>query len=138
MTHLGATLNDNNTVSGGNITHVGQFFFDQALITEVEKESPYTANEQVLTTNEEDYIFAEEAANVDAVVEYVYLGDTPAKGLFGWIAFGIDATAARDVHAAVNYGENGGVPNSNGCAPGGPRPTGARPTNFPTAPPSAA
>ncbi|KAK7190728.1 hypothetical protein DPSP01_006661 [Paraphaeosphaeria sporulosa] len=141
LTHVGATLNDNNTVTGGNITHVGQFFFDQALITEADKEAPYNTNTKPLTANVDDFIFAEEAANVDPVVEYVYLGDTVAEGLFGWIAFGIDTAAARNVTPAVYLTENGGVKNPNagagGPPGGGPPPTGPRPTNFPTATASA-
>lgn len=135
LTHIGATLNDNNTVTGGNVTHVGQLFFDQALITEAEKEAPYNTNTQQLTTNANDSIFEEEAANVDPVVEYVYLGDSISEGLFGWIAFGIDTAAARSVTPAVYLTENGGVENPNaggGGGGGGGPPTGSRPTNSPT------
>ncbi|KAJ4292346.1 hypothetical protein N0V90_009007 [Kalmusia sp. IMI 367209] len=142
LTHLDATENANNTISGGTITHVGQFFFDQDLITLAEKEEPYASNAQPLTTNEEDGIFAQEAADVDPVVEYVFLGDDISEGLFGWIAFGIDVNAARNVTPAVYLTENGGVPNPNAGqggpgGPGGPPPSGSRPTNLPTATASA-
>ena len=54
------TLNDNSTYSGSTVTHVGQVFFDQDLITEVEKTEPYASNTQALTTNEEDGILEQE------------------------------------------------------------------------------
>lgn len=130
LTHLDATLLPNNTVTGGNITHVGQFFFDQKLITLVEKEEVYASNTQTLTTNVQDGIFSQEAKNVDPVVEYVLLGDNVSEGLFGWIAFGVDTSASRNVTPAVYLTENGGVENPNAGAggPGGP------PPGFPTSP----
>lgn len=133
LTHLNATLLPNNTVSGGAITHVGQLFFDQSLIDLVEKEPVYVTNTQQLMQNSQDGIFAQEAANVDPVVEYVFLGDSVSEGLFGWIAFGVDSSAARNVTPAVIYGENGGVANPNGPGSGGPGgPGGPPPSGFPT------
>ncbi|KAJ5414800.1 hypothetical protein N7509_001427 [Penicillium cosmopolitanum] len=54
----------NGTISGlytSHSSHVGQFFFDQDLISAIEKISPYTTNTQDLTTNAHDSILAEEA-----------------------------------------------------------------------------
>ncbi|CAI6336170.1 unnamed protein product [Periconia digitata] len=143
MTHVGAQQLPNNTVAGGNITHVGQIFFDQDLITLAEQQEPYLTNTQTLTTNADDFIMAEEAENVDPVVDYVLLGDDISQGIFAWIAFGMDATANQSVTPAVYYTENGGVKNPNGvsgppggAAPSGFMPSGAMPSG--TAIPSAA
>jgi hypothetical protein len=147
MSHLNATVNANNTLSGGSITHVGQMFFDQDLVTLVEATEPYASNTQELTTNEEDTIFSGESDGYDPVVEYVLLGDDVSEGIFAWIAFGMDSSSAYNISAAAYWTENGGVVNENagggmgggppsgGSPPSGAAPTGAVPTG--TASPSA-
>lgn len=62
----------------------GQLFFDQSLISIVEETSPYSANTQQLTLNEDDSILSTEVEGtngVDPVLEYVYLGDDIFDGL---------------------------------------------------------
>jgi protocatechuate 3,4-dioxygenase beta subunit len=113
MTSLDATVNANETLSGGSVTHVGQMFFDQDLIAEVDKVEPYVNNEQELTTNADDSILSEEAATTDPFIEYVLLGDSVADGLFGWLAFGMDTTASYNITPAAYLTENGGVENEN-------------------------
>lgn len=129
MAHLNATVLPNNTITGGTVSHVGQLFFDQDLYTEVLATAPYSSNTQALTTNEQDFILAQEAANGDPILEYTYLGSKVEDGLFGWIAFGVDPAANRTVNAAANYGENGGKANPNNGFPGGP--PGGFPSGFP-------
>lgn len=128
MTSLDATVNANDTLSGGSITHVGQMFFDQDLISLVEAEEPYITNTQELTTNAEDSILESEAADVDPFIEYVLLGDSVSDGVFGWLAFGMDSKASYNITPAVYWTENGGVANPNSGGGGGPRPSGARPS----------
>ncbi|OSS51207.1 hypothetical protein B5807_04267 [Epicoccum nigrum] len=132
LAHINATVNaKNQTLTGGHISHVGQLFFDQKLINEAEAFEPYTANTQELLLNVDDGIFADEAANSDPVLNYVYLGDSVEDGVFAWVTVGIDPTSVIDPHAAASYGENGGVSNGNGGGfpggPGGPRPSGSFP-----------
>lgn len=131
MIHQGATLLANSTLGNSNITasHVGQAFFDQDLITEVELTAPYNTNTQELTTNADDGILGEETATdgVDPFYEYTLLGDDVSSGIFGWIAFGINATATQDVTPAAFYYAEGGVANPNagaGGGSGGPPPSG--------------
>lgn len=111
----------NNTITGGNTSaHVGQLFFDQDLLSLVEATSAYSSNTQQITLNKDDMIMSEEAAVIDPVMEYVLLGDKIEDGIFAWISMGINATANDSVHAAVNYGESGGVANPDGgMGPGG-------------------
>ncbi|KAF2634464.1 aromatic compound dioxygenase [Massarina eburnea CBS 473.64] len=90
-------------ISGGTISHVGQLFFDQSLITSVEKVSPYTTNKQSLTTNANDGILAGEAATSDPVFNYVLLGSTVSSGIFGWATVGINSKLSKTVKAAANY-----------------------------------
>lgn len=113
LAHIDATVNtDNNTLEGGHISHVGQLFLDQSLITEVEATSPYSSNTQQLTKNAADNIFKGEAADSDPVLNYVYLGDSVSDGLFGWITIGIDPTISKTVNAAAYLDEDGGHMNN--------------------------
>jgi hypothetical protein len=131
MAHLNATMLPNNTISGGTVSHVGQLFFDQSLLEAVEATAPYNTNTQPLTTNEQDFIMAQEAELGDPVLHYTMLGSTIEDGLFGWIAFGVDPSANRTVNAAARYGSDGGHANPNQGFPGGPMPTGGFPGGFP-------
>ncbi|KAG4421828.1 hypothetical protein IFR04_005078 [Cadophora malorum] len=128
-THANGTILPNNTFAGSTVSHIGQLFFDQSLSTQVEATSPYSSNTQSLTTNAQDGIFAQAAAIGDPVVEYSLLSADVADGIFGWIAFGIDVSREESIQAAVVYGANGGVANSNGGGQGGP---GGPPSGFPT------
>jgi protocatechuate 3,4-dioxygenase beta subunit len=114
MVHTNATLLANDTI-GNDIyaSHIGQAFFDQKLITEVEKLAPYTSNTQPLTTNANDFIMAQEAAieGSDPVMAYTYLGNGVSDGLFAWLAFGINTTYTTHIEPAVNYYEGGGEKN---------------------------
>jgi hypothetical protein len=106
------TIRTNGTLLSGNFTahasHSGQIFFDQDLISQVEATDAYKVNQQVLTRNVEDYLFFEEAAGMDPVVEYVLLGDDIKDGIMAWISIGIDPTADKDIIAAAAvYSESG-------------------------------
>lgn len=84
----------NGTIAGmydGHSSHVGQIFFDQDLISEVEKNIPYSTNTQELTENADDSILSTEADTTDPFMEYVLLGDDVSDGIFAWISIGIDA-----------------------------------------------
>ncbi|KAG8169468.1 hypothetical protein KVR01_000213 [Diaporthe batatas] len=125
MVHLNATARENGTLLDTTASHVGQAFFDQDLIYEVEATPVYATNTQRLTLNANDGILKQEAATSDPFVEYVLLGDSVEDGLLGWLAFGIDPTLSRNINAAATYYESGGVQNNNGGGggPGGPPPS---------------
>ncbi|SPO00601.1 related to extracellular dioxygenase [Cephalotrichum gorgonifer] len=126
LVHTGAEPLANGTLFSTTASHVGQVFFDQKLITQVETVAPYSQNTQRLTTNAEDGILAEEAStNHDPFVSYVLLGDSVEEGLLGWLAFGIDTTAVKNISAAATHYKDGGVanPNTGGGRPGGPPPS---------------
>jgi protocatechuate 3,4-dioxygenase beta subunit len=137
MAHANATLQANSTLGRDNYaSHVGQAFFDQALIAAVEKTAPYATNTQPLTTNAEDGIMGQEAATegVDPVMEYTLLGDSVEDGLFAWLAFGIDSSQSEAISPAVYYYKEGGVANedSRGGGPGGGFPSGGPGAGGPT------
>ncbi|KAJ5663236.1 hypothetical protein N7507_003967 [Penicillium longicatenatum] len=116
------TVLANDTLSGlytAHSSHVGQLFFDQDLITEVEATSPYSTNTQDLTTNANDSILSEEADTIDPFMEYVLLGDDVSDGIFAWITVGIDSTESTDITPAAYYTEEGGVENDSSSSGGG-------------------
>ena len=114
----------NNTVQA---THVGQLFFDQSLIAQVEALEPYASNTQDLTTNADDDILSTEADGLDPFVEYIMIGDTLEEGILAWISIGIDPSSSSSVLSAATIYESGGVANENtgmGGAPGSGNTTG--------------
>ncbi|KAG9229497.1 Intradiol ring-cleavage dioxygenase [Amylocarpus encephaloides] len=138
LAHFNGTTHDNGTYSGGHVSHVGQVFFDQGLITQVEAVAPYRTNTQEITANADDAILSDEAAATDPVVEYSLLGDDIRAGVFGWIAFGVDLTSEQILSGAASLTASGGVehagsgmgggPGGNGTAPTGAAPSGAVPS----------
>lgn len=133
LAHFNGTVFANGTYGGGYVSHVGQLFFDQDLITEVEATSPYTSNTQTLTTNAEDSIFASEAASSDPIIEYSLLGDNVSAGIFGWVAFGIDLASEYSVNAAATLTSSGGVSDGSSSSGPGGNGTGAAPSGTPPA-----
>ena len=120
MAHIGGSILANGTFHGGAITHVGQMFFDQNLLSQVAAVAPYNTNTQPVVQNGDDMIFIQEAAgDSDPIVEYSMLGNTVAQGLVAFIAMGIDTTANYTVSSAASLTANGGVANANGGG-GGP------------------
>ncbi|EME79822.1 uncharacterized protein MYCFIDRAFT_157020 [Pseudocercospora fijiensis CIRAD86] len=115
-------------------SHVGQIFFDQDLISQVEATSPYTENTQVLTVNSEDGILAEETEGMDPFVEFVLLGEGIEDGVLAWISLGIDPTVDEAISSAGTLYEEGGVANENsvmgGGGPGGEGPPGGNGTDV--------
>ncbi|KAH8823818.1 aromatic compound dioxygenase [Flagelloscypha sp. PMI_526] len=120
MANSNGTVFSNGTFKAETVKHVGQIFFDQSLIADVETYPPYNTNTQPLTTNAQDGIMAGESASIDPVVEYTYLGDDASAGIFAWVSFGINTTVAHNVSKAATWTEDGAVPNPNSGPPGGP------------------
>lgn len=118
LAHFNGTTYANGTYGGGYVSHVGQIFFDQDLITAVELNFPYSTNTQDLTTNADDSILAEEAATSDPVVEYSLLGEDVTDGIFAWIAFGIDLTNEYTITPAASLYADGGVEDSSSSSGG--------------------
>ena len=83
IAHSNVTVNPNNTISGGSIQHIGQFFFDEDSLDKARQFWPYTENPYAITTNAEGDTFHQETAysNSDPVLHYEYLGDKLEDGL---------------------------------------------------------
>ncbi|KAI4596070.1 hypothetical protein KJ359_006362 [Pestalotiopsis sp. 9143b] len=120
-----AKVLSNETYEGGVATHIGQLFFDPALVSSVEALAPYTSNSQSFTDVLDDGIAAGEAtADYDIFVDYALLGDQPSDGILAWITVGIDSSANHTDQAtpAAHYYEDGGVDSGLSMGGGGPPP----------------
>lgn len=87
---------------GGIATHIGQFYFDQKLITAVTNVTPYSTNEQQHITNEEDGIAVAAATeDNDIFMDYALLGDSISDGVLAWIIVAINADGDVSDNVAV-------------------------------------
>ncbi|KAL5336509.1 Intradiol ring-cleavage dioxygenase [Aspergillus crustosus] len=117
VAHLGATLLPNNTLTGGYVPHIGQLFFDQDLVNEVEATYPYNTNTVAITENAEDHVVIVETEDSDSdpFFQYALLGDSIEDGLVARVTLGVNVTASHD--SAVSYAATltsyGGVSNGN-------------------------
>jgi len=106
---LNGSIADNGTYIGGTISHIGQIFWDAALITAVNSIEPYVSNTDVITANVDDNVYPDEAVGYDPVPNYMYLGGDIADGLFAWTTVGVDLTKDSDISAAAALTASGGV-----------------------------
>lgn len=115
VTHVGAHALPNNTVTGGNVAHIGQLFFDQDLISAVEATYPYNTNDISITKNTADRVVKTETEDTasDPFFEYALLGDSVQDGIFAWVTMGVNVSASYDASYAASLTRNGGVMNSN-------------------------
>ncbi|KAL2812216.1 Intradiol ring-cleavage dioxygenase [Aspergillus granulosus] len=125
VAHVGAETLANNTITGGHVAHIGQLFFDQDLITEVEATYPYNTNEVEITLNADDHVVQDETEDSasDPFFEYAFLGDSLEDGIFAWITLGVNVSASYDTSYAALLTADGGVSNSEssgGPGAGGP------------------
>ena len=109
IVYQNASILPNGTLDAGSYAHVGQLFWDQDLITKVEATYPYNTNTIEITENAVDHVFSGEVETSDPIFEYVYLGDTLADGLFGWITVVVNTSASYDPSYSFAYTAEGGV-----------------------------
>ncbi|KAE9964255.1 hypothetical protein BLS_008512 [Venturia inaequalis] len=133
--HSNVSIASNNTLSNqGKMSHVGQVFFDQDLITEADTIAPYSSNTQEVTLNADDSIATQASVDIDPFMEYVLLGDDLSDGLLAWTSIGVNMSASYDITAAATIYASGGVANANsmGGGPGGPGGNMTTPGNMTT------
>ncbi|RAH47714.1 intradiol ring-cleavage dioxygenase [Aspergillus brunneoviolaceus CBS 621.78] len=110
IAHTNVVVLPNGTITGGSISHIGQFFFDQALIDAVETTYPYTLNPYAVIGNALDDTFHQETAfsASDPVFNYEYLGDTLQDGLYMWVRIGVNVSASWQSEYSFTHSANGG------------------------------
>lgn len=95
--HHNAELLPNNTIRGGTISHVGQFFIDQDLLDEVEATTPYNTNTQEQTLNADDILWpSATVGGDDPVIKATLLGEKIEDGLYAYIEVGINPKAVQE------------------------------------------
>ncbi|KAK0629518.1 Intradiol ring-cleavage dioxygenase [Bombardia bombarda] len=114
IVYLGATKQPNNTVTGGKASHIGQLYFDQTLIAEIDKNTPYSKNKNKIMQNTADFLFMQGANGDDPIVRYALVGKTLSEGVFAWIRFGVNTAANKAVNPAAFMTDKGGVMNPTG------------------------
>jgi hypothetical protein len=109
--HHGAKLLPNNTIQGGTVSHVGQFYIEQNFLGQVEKTPPYNTNKQAVTTNAVDPLFnmAKQGGD-DPVMKISLIGKTIADGLYATIDVGVNPRARQNPRPVNMWTANGGVP----------------------------
>ncbi|KAF2672217.1 aromatic compound dioxygenase [Microthyrium microscopicum] len=108
ITHRDQTILANKTIAGGAINHVGQLFFDQSLIDEVTKISPYSDNKNEHWPNVLDGdMYVGTKGMADPVFNYVLLGNKLQDGIFAWLNFGISVDATENPVPAFDCGKDG-------------------------------
>ncbi|KAI5838310.1 extracellular dioxygenase [Morchella snyderi] len=121
IAHIGGSISSTGTYSGGTVPHIGQVFFEQSLISEVEATSPYNTNTVAITLNSVDRVFTEQAsvtAGYSDVVTIEKLGSALSDGLLGAISIGLDLTANKSTGTGSGTGTGTGT-GAGGAATGG-------------------
>lgn len=114
IVYLDAKLEANNTITGGRAAHVGQIYFDQGLITDVDTLQPYQQNTMTILPNVRDALFMMGANGDDPIVRYALVGDKVEDGLYAWIRFGVNMQNNLRVNPAAFWTADGGVMNPTG------------------------
>ncbi|KAK2786741.1 hypothetical protein FQN53_006217 [Emmonsiellopsis sp. PD_33] len=126
--HHGATRLENDTISGGTISHVGQLYFEQTLLESVEQTVPYSTNTQEWTQNAVDQLFQMGfQGGDDPVVQVQMIGSTIEEGLYGTIDVGVNPAAVQNPSNVNWWTANGGVPNTDSMWTGYPWENGGGP-----------
>jgi hypothetical protein len=91
--HLNASMLANGTLLDNTAAHVGQMYFDEDLITEVNKLGPYKDNKSIYVSNAEDILLAAVAdSDADPLMEYAMLGEKLEDGLIAWLSMGVNTS----------------------------------------------
>lgn len=114
IAHVGSKVLSNGTYTGGQVAHLSQLFFDQALIDTIEATAPYNTNRIAKTSNLADQFTGYAASpNYDPFPNYALLGNGVSGGLFVWAELGINTSSNWDYYApyASTWKEGGGYDN---------------------------
>ncbi|KAJ5643505.1 uncharacterized protein N7484_006012 [Penicillium longicatenatum] len=120
IAHVGnVTRFPNDTITGGTVAHIGQLFWGQDLVYEIERTYPYYTNTVPITPNSRDRLFLDEVEGTtsDPVFNYVKLGEDVQDGIFAWISVAVNLSASYDPSHNWRLTEQGSVSDSGGDSP---------------------
>ncbi|WP_105971388.1 intradiol ring-cleavage dioxygenase [Streptomyces geranii] len=87
--HTDVTLTDT-SYTGGEVIHTGQLFFDEAINTEIQATSPYSANTTRETTLSNDSIYDDGGAS-SGLLTLTALGSSVSDGYKATLTVGVDS-----------------------------------------------
>ncbi|KAI5842231.1 Intradiol ring-cleavage dioxygenase [Tricharina praecox] len=124
--HIGGKVDRKKRIyQGGHVTHIGQLFFPESLLTQIDQRLPYTKNKlKERVRNDDDFIYHQENTGYNAVSEIQMLGDEMEDGILASISVGINLKASYNISNMWGSGSSG-PPSGMTFPPGG----------FPTGPP---
>ncbi|KAJ1564712.1 hypothetical protein HK096_006641 [Nowakowskiella sp. JEL0078] len=107
--HLTAHLNgqtlSNSTYSGGTISHIGQLFFPESVLSVIDTTSPYSSHTVTRMKNSADGIYQQSyTSTYTSELTVQNLGSTAADGYLGYISVGVDTSV--DYTTTLNSGNN--------------------------------
>lgn len=109
VAHMNAGVLPNNTLTGSSVPHIGQMFFDQGLLDEVEKVAPHSTNKNLITTNAGDRgVNYETETTSDPFFHYALLGDSVEDGILAWATIAVDTSQDHEAQCGAELGEDGG------------------------------
>ena len=79
-------------VTGGHISHTGQFFFDDTMTDAVATMYPYSTVTTQRVRNNEDFIYAQSSGST-MIIPITFPSNTFAGGMAGEITVGLDPSA---------------------------------------------
>lgn len=101
----------NNTIQGGTISHVGQFYIEQNFLGQVEKTAPYNTNKQAITTNAQDALFnMGKQGGDDPTLKISLIGNKIEDGLYATIDVGVNPKAKQNPQPVNMWTPSGGIP----------------------------
>ncbi|RPB29052.1 aromatic compound dioxygenase [Terfezia boudieri ATCC MYA-4762] len=116
--HINGTISsDGDFYSGGISPHIGQLFFPESTLKEIQSNSHYAANNNTRTPNTEDNIYAQgnvSGLNPEMAIQYITEGDINA-GIVATIVIGIDTS--KNYSLTMSGGSGNGGP-GDGTVPG--------------------
>ncbi|KAF2010500.1 protocatechuate dioxygenase [Aaosphaeria arxii CBS 175.79] len=109
--HHGAKLLPNNTISGGTVSHMGQFYIEQNFLGQVEKTSPYNTNKQKQTLNNQDILLnMGKQGGDDPFMKVSLIGSKIEDGLYAYVDVGVNPKATRKPDPVNFWTDKGGIP----------------------------
>jgi protocatechuate 3,4-dioxygenase beta subunit len=102
MTHIKPKIRHDGTIVSNTATHIGQLFFDQMLIVDMEKLPVYRTNKKSLTLNAEDYYFMEAMRTSNPIMPWMRL-EWPGHehAILSWMPIGVNMSNVREAYVAA-------------------------------------
>ncbi|KAJ3124240.1 hypothetical protein HK098_001302 [Nowakowskiella sp. JEL0407] len=109
VVHYGGQVMSDGTYQGGAISHVGQIFLPESILTEIEKTDPYNKNKNKRTLNSQDQWYTQTKSTTTGFeneINVSRLGSSLSAGLVGKLSLGVDLTKNHKICNADSNDQN--------------------------------